>query len=90
MATNPPVKTFSFGGCHFDGTSPKLSALSPKTSMLNVYMSFEDALKLNLAVQECVRKLNTYNRSTAEGKRTGLNIAVHLQAGRITVNEAKL
>lgn len=90
MTSNPPVKTFSFGGCNFSGTSPKISALSPKTPMLNVYMSFEEALKLNLAIQECVRTLNTYNRSTTEGKRTGLNIAVHLNSGRITVNEAKL
>ena len=90
MTTNTPVKKFSFGGCNIEGTSPKVSALTPETPMLNVFMSFEDALKLNLAIQECVRKLNTYNRSTTEGKRTGLNIAVHLKSGRITVNEAKL
>ena len=90
MPTNPPVKTFSFGGCNFSGTSPKLSALSPETKMLNVFMSFEDALKLNLAIQECVRTLNTYKRSTTAGRRTGLNISVHLQGGRITVNETSL
>jgi len=90
MGTKLRLKTFSFGGCRFSGTSPKVSAVSSETRMLNVYMTFEEALKLNLAVQECVRRLNTYNRSTAEGKRTGLNIAIHLQMGRITVNEAKL
>jgi len=90
MPTNPRVKAFSFGGCKFSGTSPKLSAFSPKTPMLNVFMSFEEALKLSLAVQECVRKLNSYNRSTIAGKRSGLNVAVHLQTSRITVNEAKL
>jgi hypothetical protein len=90
MPTNVPIKTFSFGGCTFDSTSPELSALSPKTPMLNVSVSFEEALKLSVAIQECVRKLNTYNRSTADGRRTGLNIAVHLQKSRITVNETKL
>lgn len=90
MVTSPKVKTFSFGGCGFSGTSPKLPALSPKTKMLNVFMTFEDALKLNIAIQECVRRLNNYNRSTTKGKRTGLNIAVHLQKNRITVNEANL
>ena len=83
----PPIKTFSFGGCNIAGTSPEVSKLSPQTKMLNVYMSFEDALKLNVAIDECVRRLNTYKRSTIEGRRTGLNIAVHLQGGRITVNE---
>jgi len=86
MATNPPIKK-TFGGCVFSGTSPGLSGLSSKTPMLNVWMSFEEALKFSLAIQECVRKLNTYKRSTRDGKRTGLNIAVHLQKRRITVNE---
>jgi hypothetical protein len=90
MATKPRVKTFSFGGCKLSGVSPDVLTVSPATPMLNLYMTFEEALKLNLAVQECVRTLNTYNRSTTAGKNTGLNVAVHLQAGRITINEAKL
>ena len=84
------TKKFSFGGCTVSSFSPEVSALSPKTEMLNVSISFEDALKLSLAIQECVRKLNSYNRSTTAGKRTGLNIAVHLQKRRLTVNEATL
>ncbi|MGE0876149.1 MAG: hypothetical protein AB7O31_15920 [Burkholderiales bacterium] len=87
MAAQVQTKKFSFGGCTVSGFSPEVSAISPKTEMLNVSISFEDALKLNLAIQECVRKLNSYNRSTSVGKRTGLNIAVHLQNRRITVKE---
>lgn len=87
MTAEVKTKKFSFGGCTVVGFSPEVSSLSPKTEMLNVTISFEDALKLNLAIQECVRKLNSYNRSTTAGKRTGLNVAVHLQKGRLTVNE---
>ena len=82
-----PALKQTFGGCTFEGTSPKVAALSPQTPMLNVWMSFEEALKFSLAVQECVRKLNSYNRGTKAGRQTGLNIAVHLQKHRITVNE---
>ncbi len=89
MATKPPLKQ-TFGGCSFEGTSPKLDGLSSKTPMLNVWMSFEEALKVSLAIQECVRKLNAYNRSTTAGKRTGLNISVHLQKRRITINETTI
>lgn len=84
------LKTFSFGGCDFARTSPKREALSPTTSVLNVTLTFEDALKLSLAINECVRKLNSYKRSTTEGKRTALNIAIHLDKDRITVNEGRL
>jgi len=77
----------TFGGCTVEGTSPKVADLSPKTPILNVWMSFEEALKLSLAIQECVRKLNSYHRGTKAGRQTGLNIAVRLHKRRITVNE---
>ena len=82
-----PATKQTFGGCTFEGTSPKLANLSPQTPMLNVWMSFEEALKFSLAVQECVRKLNSYHRGTKAGRQTGLNMALHLQRHRITVNE---
>lgn len=87
---SPPIKKFSFGICNFGRTSPNLNALSPDTQVLNIEIAFEEALKLNLAIDECVRKLNSYKRSTSAGKRSGLNLAIHLSRGVITINEAKL
>lgn len=86
----PRLKTFSFGGCDYEKASPKLEALSPTTPMLNVTISFEDALKLSLAIDECVRQLNSYNRSDRAGKKSALNLAIHLSNSRITVNEGSL
>lgn len=90
MAEQPAIKTFSFGGCDFGRTSPKLQNLSPTTKVLNVEVGFEEALKLHLAIEECIRKLNSYKRSTTAGKRSALNLAIHLSKGRLTINEAKL
>jgi hypothetical protein len=86
----PAAKTFSFGGCEFGKLSPQLDNLSASTRVLNVTLSFEDALKLNLAIDECTRQLNSYKRSTTLGKRSALNLALHLNKGRVTVNEGKL
>ena len=86
----PTQKSFSFGGCDIAQTSPDISKLNPTTQVLNVRIGFEDALKLHLAIGECVRKLNSYKRSTSEGKRTALNLAIHLDKNRITVNEGRL
>src|SRR4051812_42709113 len=83
----PAVKKFSFGGCDFGATSPALSQLCATTSMLNLTIPFEEALKLHLAIGECIRKLNTYKRSTTIGRRTALNLAIHLTKGRVTVTE---
>jgi hypothetical protein len=83
------LKTFSFGGGTFNRTSPEIAKLSPDTKMLNIEIGFEEALKLHLAIGECISKLNQYNRSTTSGKRTTLNLAVHLNSSRITVNEGR-
>jgi hypothetical protein len=87
---SPAVKTFSFGGCDIDQTSPELNALNANTQVLNVRVGFEESLKLHLAIGECIRKLNSYKRSTSAGKRTALNIAIHLSKGRLTINEARV
>lgn len=88
-SNSPKQKTFSFGGCEFGATSPSIAELSPNTVMLNITVPFEEALKLHLAIGECIRKLNSYKRSTTAGKRTALNVAVHLGKRRITINETK-
>ena len=90
MGTSPPLKKFAFGICKFGRTLPNVDTLSPDTQILNIEIAFEEALKLNLAIDECVRKLNSYKRSTTAGKRSGLNLAIHLSGGVITINEAKL
>ncbi len=57
---------------------------------LNLFLSFEEALKLNLAIDEAVRRLNSYNRATRAGKSAALNVTIYLDKKRITVNEGKL
>jgi hypothetical protein len=58
--------------------------------MLNIAVLFEEAIKLSLAIDECIRQLNSYNRATRAGKSSAPNLAIHLNKGRITVNETKL
>ena len=86
----PEPKKFSFGGCDIDNTSPELAALAADTKILNVRISFEEALKLHLAIGECISRLNSYNRSKRAGRRTCLNLAVHLPKNRLTVNQDNL
>jgi hypothetical protein len=90
MPKQPKLKGFSFGGCDFTRTLPDVSTLSPATKVLNVEITFEEVLKLHLAMGECISNLNTYNRSTTEGKRTALNLAIHLDGSRVTINRRNL
>lgn len=90
MKETAAEKTFAFGTCDYAFVSPDRSKLTPKTKILNVVVSFEDALKLNLALDECIRKINRYKRSTTAGKRAAVNICLHLNSNRIAVSEGKL
>jgi hypothetical protein len=90
MATKPPMKTFASGSCIVAYIGPQVSTLSPKTPSLNISVSFEEALKLNLAIDECVRQLNKYKRNYRIGKNKGLNLRLHLQNPSITINECDL
>lgn len=83
-------KQFTFGTCEYQRSAPPREDITKETSALNIFLSFEEALKLNIAVDECVRKLNKYKRSTKDGKRAALNITVYLSQNRIAVNEGKL
>ncbi len=78
----------SFGACYFSKMSP--GELSNSTTTVNFKLSFEDALKLNLAIDECVRKLNGYNRAKTRGKNAALVIVCHLDKRRIRIVEGKL
>lgn len=57
---------------------------------LNMVVSFEEALKLHLSLGQALAKLNSYNRSTAAGKASAVNICFHTRTMRLTVSETKL
>lgn len=79
-----------FGTCDFEKSSPRHEDLSPSTPKVHVVRDFENALKLNLAIEECVRKLNRYNRHEGDGKRMAMSIDIHFDKGRVTVTQAKI
>jgi len=83
-------KKDTFGTCAYDHTSPPRENFTNQTKIVNVLLSFEEALKLNLAIDECVRKLNRYKKSTKIGKSAALLVAVHLELNRISIHESKL
>ena len=86
----PRKKKFSHGGCDFERTQPSTSEFNSKTKMLNVILSFEDALKLNIAIQSCLQKINAQDHRTKNGKNAAMNIAIHFDINRITINEKPL
>ena len=87
---NLPEPKKTFGECDIANISPELAALNAETKILNIRISFEEALKLHLSIGECISKLNSYNRGTKTGRRTSLNLAIHLPKRRLTVLQDRL
>ena len=84
------VKKKSYGSCEYVTTSPKPEVFVKSGKAVNVRISFEEALKLNLAIDEAIRQLNAYNRASQAGKRQALNLCLFFDKSRITVTEATL
>jgi hypothetical protein len=78
----------TFGGARVDYFSPVLPETTPKA--INIVLSFEDALKLHLGLGQLLGKLNAYDRSTSEGRRTAANLCVYTQAKRIVIVQDKI
>jgi hypothetical protein len=57
---------------------------------MNIELRFEEALKLRLSLEQALLRLNSYNRSTSQGKRSGVNICLFPHKQRITVNPVQL
>jgi hypothetical protein len=76
-----PKKRGSFGSCEIARFHPDVEALSPARKILNVNLTFQEALKINLALDECVRKANRYNMSHRSARRCGVGLEIKLHGG---------
>jgi hypothetical protein len=87
MPTEPRPKK-SFGTCYSTRIQPTPGEGVPKNMVITI--SFEEALKLHLAIGQALAKLNSYNRSTKAGRRSAVKIGLYAHDNYITVEEGKL
>lgn len=81
-------KKETFGGASINRFSPAFEADAPTS--INMYISFEEALKLHLGLGQILGCLNQEKRSTKEGRITAVNLCVHTKNHCITINEGKI
>lgn len=88
MRTRTQRQKQSYGGCTVNHFSPVVAGTWPKA--INIVMSFEEALKLQIALQDRLLAINGLNRSTKDGKAAAVNLCVYPEIRRITINADKL
>jgi len=83
-------KKSSYGGCQFERMMPPWDDVNTDTPIINIVISFEEALKLKLAIETCLIELNKYKRSAKEGMRAAINMAIAPKDTIIAIDEGKL
>jgi len=87
MSEEIETKTDSFGGVTIDHFSPTPPA---ESHVLNVRISFEEALKLQIALQHVLLHLNGYERRFVRGRDACVNLRIHTDKNRLVISEASL
>jgi hypothetical protein len=80
----PAQKTADYhGSCRIDESNPR------KGGGLNVFISFEEACKLQVSLQSALIAINRHKRSTKLGKSIGVGLWVDPSGATLKVYEQK-
>lgn len=87
MPMPAPKRSDTFGGANVNHIGPIPEHGLPKT--INVTSTFEETLKLHLALGQILAKLNGYNRAKREGKRAATVPGIYASRKRVVVREGR-
>ena len=87
--TEARKKEFSFGTAH-TAVEPSKSMKEGGIKSVNMVFTFEEAIKLSVALQAAVLELNSYDRNRTEGHSKAVNLCYYPQSSYLTVNRSTL
>ena len=92
MASPAKVKqTYGCGSIDHFSPTPGGPRWPDPPPAVNIVLSFEEALKLHLAVGERLSAINKLNRATRQGKKAAVNLCAYTGPGEaMTVTDGKL
>lgn len=76
------------GGCRYVRTSPDMKAKGVKS--VNIDLSFFEAMRLLVALQSAVQKLNRYDRRDKSGRQIGLCLSLKVDRSAISIIETRI
>ncbi len=84
----PEKKDDYHGSCRFVRTSPDMAEKGVQS--VNIELTFEEALRLSMAIQSAILRLNRYNRNDTKGRDMGLCLSLKVTSGAISVIEQRV
>ena len=86
---NIPIKAEDYHGlADYVRTQPDVATQGVRS--INIELTFEEALRLSLAIQSCLMQLNRYKRSTTAGREMGMLLSIKTDSNTITVIEKRV
>lgn len=76
------------GSCRYVRTSPDVAADGVKS--VNVEMTFDQAMRLSVALQSAILGLNRHNRTSKVGREMGLCLSIKMDSTAISVIEQRV
>lgn len=84
-----PTKADDYHGlAGYVRTQPDVEQQGVKS--VNIEFTFEEALRLSLAIQACLLQLNRYKRSTVEGREMGMCLSLKTDNNTVVVIEKRV
>jgi hypothetical protein len=87
--SDTPEKASDYhGACRFGRVRPDVASRGIQS--VNIDVTFEEALKLRLALDSCLHALNRYNRATTKGRAMGVVLSIKTGSSTIAVIESAM
>ena len=84
-------QTYGYGSIDHFSPVPGGTKWANPPPAINITVSFEEALKLHLAIGEALSAINKLNRATKDGKRAAVNLCAYTGPGEtVTVTKGKI
>jgi len=86
---NIPTKSEDYHGTvRYARTQPDVASQGVRS--INIETTFEEAMKMSLAIQACLIQLNRYNRRNTAGREMGMLLSIKTTSNTITVIEKRV
>lgn len=86
MAANKSAERgTSCGSCQVDHFSPPITEIGPSTQKINIYLSFAEANRLRMAIEERLQQIHKLKRNSKDAKVAAVNLVITPHVNNVAI-----
>ena len=87
---NNAERATSCGSCRVDRFAPPIAEINPSTKKINIYLSFAEANRLRMAIEERLQQIQKLKRNSKEAKSAAVNLVITTHVKNVAIMPGKL